>query len=198
MVDDDVKLLRLCTFFSKICSGGLVSEVCPTLATLWTVAHQAPLSIGFSRSRILEWVLVVNYVPFFPRVSFRFCLRFWKRSVTLHSLQGISGKISSLFHPWGRWQGQNKGGASARVKTLNEGFFVLGFLTLNTERWWCVISSETTVAGLNFWGNVVAETTEHRSDSGYAACLLAPPALWPRWLSTGCTQRSHHRMQTPG
>ena len=25
-------------------------------ATLWTVAHQAPLSMGFSRQRILEWV----------------------------------------------------------------------------------------------------------------------------------------------
>ena len=26
-----------------------VSQSCPTLATLWTVAHQAPLSMGFSR-----------------------------------------------------------------------------------------------------------------------------------------------------
>ena len=24
--------------------------------TLWTVAHQAPLSIGFSQARILEWI----------------------------------------------------------------------------------------------------------------------------------------------
>ena len=29
--------------------GGLVTESCPTLATSWTVAHQAPLSMGFSR-----------------------------------------------------------------------------------------------------------------------------------------------------
>ena len=29
--------------------GGLVSKSCPTLATPWTVACQAPLSIGFSR-----------------------------------------------------------------------------------------------------------------------------------------------------
>ena len=27
-------------------------------ATLWAVAHQAPLSMGFSRVRILEWVAV--------------------------------------------------------------------------------------------------------------------------------------------
>ena len=29
--------------------GGLVAKSCLTLATLWTVAHQASLSIGFSR-----------------------------------------------------------------------------------------------------------------------------------------------------
>ena len=29
--------------------GGLVAKSCPTLATPWTVARQAPLSLGFSR-----------------------------------------------------------------------------------------------------------------------------------------------------
>ena len=29
--------------------GGLVAKSCLTLVTPWTVAHQAPLSIGFSR-----------------------------------------------------------------------------------------------------------------------------------------------------
>ena len=29
--------------------GGLVAKSCPTLATPWTVAHQTPLSMGFSR-----------------------------------------------------------------------------------------------------------------------------------------------------
>ena len=29
--------------------GGLVAKLCPTLATPWTVAHQAPLSMGLSR-----------------------------------------------------------------------------------------------------------------------------------------------------
>ena len=29
--------------------GGLVAKSCPTLAALWTVACQAPLSMGFSR-----------------------------------------------------------------------------------------------------------------------------------------------------
>ena len=29
--------------------GGLVTKSCPTLGTTWTVARQAPLSMGFSR-----------------------------------------------------------------------------------------------------------------------------------------------------
>ena len=29
--------------------GGWVTKLCPTLATPWTVAHQAPLPMGFSR-----------------------------------------------------------------------------------------------------------------------------------------------------
>ena len=32
-----------------IYGGGLVAKSCPTLATPWTVACQAPLSMGFSR-----------------------------------------------------------------------------------------------------------------------------------------------------
>ena len=35
---------------------GLVAKSCPTLGTQWTVACQAPLSMGFPKARILEWV----------------------------------------------------------------------------------------------------------------------------------------------
>ena len=31
-----------------VCGGGLVAQSCPTLATPWTVAHQAALSMGYS------------------------------------------------------------------------------------------------------------------------------------------------------
>ena len=31
--------------------GGLVAKSCPTLAIPWTVAHQDPLSMGFSRQK---------------------------------------------------------------------------------------------------------------------------------------------------
>ena len=36
-------------YLASTVSGGLVAKSCPTLATPWTVAHQAPLSMGFSR-----------------------------------------------------------------------------------------------------------------------------------------------------
>jgi len=32
-----------------VVGGGLVTKSCPTLVTPWTVACQAPLSMGFSR-----------------------------------------------------------------------------------------------------------------------------------------------------
>ena len=42
------------------CGGGLVAKPCPTLATPWTVACQAPLSMGFW-TRILEWVAISSF-----------------------------------------------------------------------------------------------------------------------------------------
>ena len=38
--------------------GGLVAKLCPTLMTPWTVACQAPLSMGILQARILEWVAI--------------------------------------------------------------------------------------------------------------------------------------------
>ena len=40
------------------CGGGdLVTKSCPTLATPWTVACQAPLSMGFSRQQYWSGLL---------------------------------------------------------------------------------------------------------------------------------------------
>ena len=36
----------------------LVAQLCRTLCDPGTVAHQAPLSMGFSQARILEWVAI--------------------------------------------------------------------------------------------------------------------------------------------
>ena len=48
----------------KYGGGGLVAKLCPTLETPWTVACQAPLSMGILQARILEWVAIS-----FPRRS---------------------------------------------------------------------------------------------------------------------------------
>ena len=45
--------------------GGLVAESCPTLATPWAVARQAPLS-SILQARILEWVAVFFSRGIFP------------------------------------------------------------------------------------------------------------------------------------
>ena len=38
--------------------GGLVAKSCLTLATLWIVAWQVPLSMGILQARILKWVTI--------------------------------------------------------------------------------------------------------------------------------------------
>ena len=44
---------------THVCGGGgLATQSCPTLATPWIIAHQAPLSTGFSRQEC--W----NRLPF--------------------------------------------------------------------------------------------------------------------------------------
>ena len=42
--------------FSVCLVDGLVTKLCPTLATPWTVARQAPLSMGFSRQEYWSWL----------------------------------------------------------------------------------------------------------------------------------------------
>ena len=41
--------------------GGLVAKLCPTLATPWTVAYQAPLSMGFLRQE--HWSGLPSHSP---------------------------------------------------------------------------------------------------------------------------------------
>ena len=41
--------LPLCFFGNILRSESEVSQSCPTLCDPWTVAHQAPVSVGFSR-----------------------------------------------------------------------------------------------------------------------------------------------------
>ena len=47
----------MCVWVCGFC--GLVTKSCPTLVTPWTVAHQPPLSMGFSRQEYWSglWIL---------------------------------------------------------------------------------------------------------------------------------------------
>ena len=45
----DIDVAPISSVFSSGGVGGLVSKSCLTLAILWTVACQSPLSMGFSR-----------------------------------------------------------------------------------------------------------------------------------------------------
>ena len=42
------------TVILRFCGGGLVAKSCPILVTPWTVAYQAPLSVGLSRQEYLS------------------------------------------------------------------------------------------------------------------------------------------------
>ena len=39
----------------KVKSESEVAQLCPTLATPWTAAHQALPSMGFFQAKVLEW-----------------------------------------------------------------------------------------------------------------------------------------------
>ena len=67
---------------------GLVTKSYPTLATLWTVAHQAPLSMGFASQEF--W----SGLPFpspgdLPDTASNACLLQWKHKSKPLDLQGI-------------------------------------------------------------------------------------------------------------
>ena len=44
------KMAKMVNLLCMVVVGGLVAKLCPTLAIPWIGAHQAPLSMGFSRN----------------------------------------------------------------------------------------------------------------------------------------------------
>ena len=70
--------------------AGLVPESCLTLAAAWAVAHQAPLSVGFSRQE--NW----NELPFpspgdLPDPGIELESPAWQADSLLLSHQGLQG-----------------------------------------------------------------------------------------------------------
>ena len=48
--------------YTYLCSAALVTQSCVTLATPWTVSHQVPLSIEFSRQECQWWWFSLSVV----------------------------------------------------------------------------------------------------------------------------------------
>ena len=51
-------LMRWMNLEPVIQNGGLVAKLCPTLEIPWTIAHQAPLSVVFSKQEYWSGLLV--------------------------------------------------------------------------------------------------------------------------------------------
>ena len=48
----------MCAYVYVCCVLCLAASLCPSLATPWTVAHQAPLFMGILQGRILDWIAI--------------------------------------------------------------------------------------------------------------------------------------------
>jgi len=86
----DIFGLYLLEFLKEFCivnygGGGLVTQSCQTVCNLWTVAHQAPLAMGFSRqeywsglpfSSPIELFMVALYWLYCFLQNFWYCLLF--------------------------------------------------------------------------------------------------------------------------
>ena len=74
-----VKLVRnrFCIHCEGGGGGGLVTKLCPTLATPWTVACQAPLNMGILQARILKCVAISFSRNFEGKVGFSDQVDIW-------------------------------------------------------------------------------------------------------------------------
>ena len=54
MVTNSIVETRKSTQFALVVVVVLVAKLCPTLATLWTITHQAPPSMGIPRQEYLR------------------------------------------------------------------------------------------------------------------------------------------------
>ena len=96
-----------------VCACACFSHV-PLFATLWTIAQQAPLSMGILQARILEWVVAISYSrgSSWPRdgtcTFYVSCIGRWRRQwhPTPVLLPGKSHGQRSLVgcSPWGHYE----------------------------------------------------------------------------------------------
>ena len=89
-------------------------QLCPVLCDLWTIAQQAPLSVGFFQARILEWVAIPSSRGSSPPRdrTWVFCLsalvgRFFTISSTYCAINLCVAYVKGAWKPirgrWVRW-----------------------------------------------------------------------------------------------
>ena len=74
------------TFLCVLCS--VAKTVAKTLHPSWTVAHQAPLSMGFSRQEVLGWVAISSSRGSSQPTDLNLHLLHWQADSLPLSLQG--------------------------------------------------------------------------------------------------------------
>ena len=98
----------------------LVAQLCLTLSvTPWTVARQAPLSMGFFRQKMLEWVVIS---------SSRGSSRPRKRTLGSRHVSCIAGRFFTAEPP-GNLATENK-------EKFHETLIFSSFLTWGLYAWW--------------------------------------------------------------
>ena len=103
-------------------------------ATPWTIAHQAPLSMGFSRARILEWV-AISFSRGGPQPQPRY-----------HVL--VSCTASRFFTIWATREAPNRKGLS--LYTILIYLPVLTWKSNSWKDWRHIVSSRQGLPSLPF------------------------------------------------
>ena len=161
----------------------MLNCLCLNFATLWTAAHQAPLSMGILQARILEWVAIsFSRGSSWPRDGTR---GDWETNLGLHKLGSSSGRwltpyplllISLIQHlTWYVW--------------YECGWhFHLGFSELGQGPVWATHCLRDLLPQLhrpcqhwNFWTHKVSDPQTHLLEIVRAASASSSPKGHLRW-----------------
>ena len=90
-----------CDILKTLCVHAKSLQSCLTLCTLWTVVHQAPLSMGFSREELLEWVAMTSsrgssWCRDWTHISYVSCIGRW----VIYHWHHLGSPAHQACYPW--------------------------------------------------------------------------------------------------
>ena len=113
----------------SIPGGGLIAKSCPTLASPWAVACQAPLSMGFSREEY--WSRLTFPSPGdLPDPILLYCRQNLYQLSCKGSLQSLIGELR--FHKPCAFPPPKKKNSTIKINLMSFNFFMKLELTYNT------------------------------------------------------------------